>query len=673
MGDGDAVVLNGGSDNSVVDSTVIGGQPAGALELQGETNDVINGNTVGPRLGPGIQIDGGTGNQITNNQTESPIRVVSSGNLIEANTVSEQVPLTAGLEINGNTNQVIGNEIAGSTVVLGQLVQMPEGVRVTGIGNVVSGNTANGSSGDGIHVLAAGNTLVANVANDNGGYGIEAVLGVFDGGQNRASGNGKAVQCVNVVCSALPITKVPSVPMGLTATGGNGSVVLSWRRNPAGDGVSHYNVYRTDQWFRGPWASPTGTSFTNNSNVVNGTRYCYEISASNAVGEGAKSVAVCATPTGPTAPVPAVPTGLSASPGDGSVTLSWRSNPAGDGVTHYSVYRTDQTFQGPWATPTGTSFSNSSSVVNGRQYCYVISASNAAGESTKSAAVCAMPTGPAAPVPSVPRGLKAAAGSGTVILSWQPNSADDGVSYYTVYRSGPGFSGAVSTVTGSAYVDVLVVNGSPYCYQVSATNQAGESTETDPVCVVPKALVVKPPPPPPRITARPAGRSTQTAASFTFSDSQAGVRFSCELDGGAFTACTSPVRYTGLRIGQHSFHVRAVDAFGQRSAAAGYGWSVAARYVMTVASARQWALSAVITRLYGNRRATTLTAFGVSGCVTLSGGRLRCQVSWRKPPYTYTGRITLGNLNPTTGTFKSSLSLVRRNMRTGEKKRITLR
>ncbi len=49
-------------------------------------------------------------------------------------------------------------------------------------------------------------------------------------------------------------------------------------------------------------------------------------------------------------------------------------------------------------------------------------------------------------------------------------------------------------MNGSAYVDVLVVNGSPYCYQVSATNGSGEGPRTSPVCATPTH------PAPPKVT-----------------------------------------------------------------------------------------------------------------------------------------------------------------------------
>jgi hypothetical protein len=184
---------------------------------------------------------------------------------------------------------------------------------------------------------------------------------------------------------------------------------MSWSANPAANGVAHYNVYRTDQTFTGPWAMPTATTFTNTSSLVNGTQYCYQVSASNATGESAKSAAVCLTPTAPvpvptpppiatpppttTPPVPAatvpsVPSGLKAVASGTKVVLTWKANPAGNGVSHYNVYRTDQTFTGAWAQPTATTFTNTGGVVSGKRYCYKLSATNKYGDSAKSAAVC---------------------------------------------------------------------------------------------------------------------------------------------------------------------------------------------------------------------------------------------------------------------------------------------
>jgi Putative metal-binding motif len=57
------------------------------------------------------------------------------------------------------------------------------------------------------------------------------------------------------------------------------------------------------------------------------------------------------------------------------------------------------------------------------------------------------------------------------------------------------------------------------------------------------------------------------AATFRFTASENLVTFECRLDSGAFSACSSPVTYTGLGQGMHVFSVRAIDAAGNVEAA----------------------------------------------------------------------------------------------------------
>lgn len=66
------------------------------------------------------------------------------------------------------------------------------------------------------------------------------------------------------------------------------------------------------------------------------------------------------------------------------------------------------------------------------------------------------------------------------------------------------------------------------------------------------------------IDSGPANGSTtnEDSVTFTFSSSEANSTFECQIDGGGFTSCTSPVTYSNLGPGTHTFEVRATDAVG---------------------------------------------------------------------------------------------------------------
>jgi predicted extracellular nuclease len=85
-------------------------------------------------------------------------------------------------------------------------------------------------------------------------------------------------------------------------------------------------------------------------------------------------------------------------------------------------------------------------------------------------------------------------------------------------------------------------------------------------------------PPDTTITSMPPSLVNSETATFAFvgSDSGSGVaRFECALDGAAFTLCVSPVTYTALADGLHSFAVRAIDGAGNVDASpATFAWTV---------------------------------------------------------------------------------------------------
>jgi cellulose 1,4-beta-cellobiosidase len=157
---------------------------------------------------------------------------------------------------------------------------------------------------------------------------------------------------------------------------------LTWS---ASSGAASYHVKRATT-SGGPYtqiAAPTSTSYTDTS-VTNGTTYYYVVSALDSAGESANSAQVSAKPVAP-ATAPATPTGLSATPGNAQVALSWS---ASSGAAGYHVKRAT-TSGGPYtqiAAPTSTSYTDTS-VTNGTTYYYVVSALDSAGESANSAQV----------------------------------------------------------------------------------------------------------------------------------------------------------------------------------------------------------------------------------------------------------------------------------------------
>ena len=180
----------------------------------------------------------------------------------------------------------------------------------------------------------------------------------------------------------------PGMPTGLTATGGNAVVNLSWT---AGSGATGYYVKRsTTTGNEAQIASVTATSYADTS-VTNGTKYFYVVSAYNSYGTSGDSNEVNATPS---APAPGAPTGLSATASNAQVALAWN---ASTGATSYNVKRSTTSGGETLLTNVGTASFTDSGLTNATTYYYVVSAMLPTGESANSSEVLATPTNGATP------------------------------------------------------------------------------------------------------------------------------------------------------------------------------------------------------------------------------------------------------------------------------------
>lgn len=117
-----------------------------------------------------------------------------------------------------------------------------------------------------------------------------------------------------------------------------------------------------------------------------------------------------------------------------------------------------------------------------------------------------------------------------------------------------------------------------YLVRVRATDKLGNTTRAGShahaaASVAASFAIVAPPTP--HITEHPPDPSSSPGASVRFTDTEAGVTFTCRLDGGAWTVCSSPAGYSELGVGQHNFDVAAVDADANTSAVASYAWTIA--------------------------------------------------------------------------------------------------
>jgi uncharacterized repeat protein (TIGR02543 family) len=268
-----------------------------------------------------------------------------------------------------------------------------------------------------------------------------------------------------VSASAVPAA-APGAPTSLQVVAGDTSTVVSLTP-PADDGGSPITSYLITASNGATCIALAPATSCKITGLTNGTAYTFTAQAINAIGTGVASAqSASATPAG----LPTPPTSISATIGDGQVTVAFSGAGAnGSAITNYTVI----------AEPGGLTGTSSSSPVtvlgltNGVAYTFRVIATNAVGDSESSTvSVTATP----ATIPGSPSSVSATTGNGSAQVSFTAPSSNGGaaITSYTVTASPGGQSCTVSAPSTGCTINGLN-NGTTYTFSAVATNAAGNS------------------------------------------------------------------------------------------------------------------------------------------------------------------------------------------------------
>jgi hypothetical protein len=145
-------------------------------------------------------------------------------------------------------------------------------------------------------------------------------------------------------------------------------------------------------------------------------------------------------------------------------------------------------------------------------------------------------------------------------------SDPSGISAFQCELDGAGFATCANPASYSGLSDGL------HTFRVRSVDGVGN---VDPAPSSYTWAIDATPPPSPVITAAPSTPNGTSSATFTFTDAEPSAAMACRVDGGAASDCSSgSATYSGLADGPHTFRVASVDALGNQSAAATYGWTI---------------------------------------------------------------------------------------------------
>jgi cellulose 1,4-beta-cellobiosidase len=254
--------------------------------------------------------------------------------------------------------------------------------------------------------------------------------------------------------------------------------VLTWTGNEVAASGSGAAMTQTRSVIQSAATTLTASNLTTNALIsVGGTTTFGVVGA--AYGTLTTPAVSCTAKGGGNPTVPQPPTIVSATPGNGSVTVKWAA-PASDGgspITGYKLTSSD----GKTCTTTGytTLACQISGLTNGTSYTFTVQAINAFGTSAASAPSAAVT--PAAS-PGAPTGVTATAGAGQATVTWTAPASNGGspITGYSVSSSPWSMGCTVSGATATSCVVSGLTGGTTYTFTVYAINAIGASPASAP-------------------------------------------------------------------------------------------------------------------------------------------------------------------------------------------------
>jgi hypothetical protein len=448
-GNGGGIWNNYGRTTRILNSSVTGNGDGGGIDNRG-TMTIVN-STISGNSSYDFQSGGGYGAGIAN------LGMLSiSGSTIAGNYASGDPSTGGGIgngfsatlvidnsTISGNFSNVYGGGLANSGTV-------------TIANSTIAGNRAEADYGAGGGIFNQGamtvrNTILANNTSPSGTPDLAGSLGSLGHNLISSSSSGTGYQQTDLL----------DIDPLLGALQNNGGVTLTHALLEDSLAIDRGDNSGAPAW------DQRGDGFVRIANGVIDIG-AFELSAGFN----------CLTPL--------TPAGLTAAGGDAQVALEWSANPD---TAAYTVQRAT-TSGGPYtaiASALSAATYIDAGLTNGTTYWYVVSGTNACGESANSAEVSATPMA-VQPPPSAPTQLNAVSVKAKVTLTWAQSSSP-GVTHNKIYRSttaGGPYAELVSISANTSYTDMEVTRRTMYYYVVTAASGQGESAPSNQDSAKPK-------------------------------------------------------------------------------------------------------------------------------------------------------------------------------------------